>query len=88
MSNDISVEDRVKEIVTKYIKADDGSPPELTRETELQTVNLESLDLIEIIFEVEDEFDIDIEQDEKTAELKTLGDVLDWLTGNIEEQTA
>ncbi len=88
MSNDVSVEDRVKEIVTKYIKADDGSTPELTRETELQTVNLESLDLIEIIFEVEDEFDIDIEQDEKTAELKTLGDVLDWLTGNIEEQTA
>jgi acyl carrier protein len=88
MSNDISVEDRVKEIVTKYIKADDGSTPELTRETELQTVNLESLDLIEIIFEVEDEFDIDIEQDEKTAELKTLGDVLDWLTTNIEDQTA
>ena len=89
MSNDISVEDRVKEIVTKYIKADDGSTPELTRETELtdgQSWN--HWTLIEIIFEVEDEFDIDIEQDEKTAELKTLGDVLDWLTTNIEDQTA
>ena len=88
MSNGGNVEDRVKEIVAKYIKSDDGSTPELTRETELQSVNLESLDLIEIIFEVEDEFDIDIEQDEKTAELKTLGDVLDWLTANIDEQTS
>ena len=79
------VETKVREIVAKYAKID---PKDINRDTDLETLNIESLDLIEIIFEVEDAFEIDIEQDEKAANLTTLGEVLDWLTANIEAQKA
>jgi acyl carrier protein len=85
MTKSSDVEDRVRAIVAKYAKVD---PKDINRDTDLQTLNIESLDLIEIIFEVEDAFGIDIEQDEKAANLTTLGEVLDWLTGNIEAQKA
>jgi len=79
------VEAKVREIVAKYAKID---AKDINRDTDLETLNIESLDLIEIIFEVEDAFEIDIEQDEKAANLTTLGEVLDWLTANIEAQQA
>lgn len=85
MTDMSDVEARVREIVAKYAKMD---PKDINRETDLQSLNIESLDLIEIIFEVEDAFEIDIEQDEKAANLTTLGEVLDWLTSNIEAQKA
>lgn len=77
------VEERVREIVAKHAKI---NVDELDHETELQSLNIQSLDMIEIIFEVEDAFDIDIEQDEKTANLNTLGEMLVWLTANIQAQ--
>lgn len=83
MTETSDVESRVREIVAKYAKMD---AKDLNRDTDLQALNIESLDLIEIIFEVEDAFEIDIEQDEKAADLNTLGEVLDWLTSNIESQ--
>ena len=85
MTESSDVDSRVREIVAKYAKID---PKDINRDTDLQTLNIESLDLIEIIFEVEDAFEIDIEQDEKSANLTTLGEVLDWLTTNIEAQKA
>ncbi len=85
MTETSDIEIRVREIVAKYAKVD---AKDLNRETDLQTLNIESLDLIEIIFEVEDAFEIDIEQDEKAADLTNLGEVLDWLTSNIESQKA
>jgi len=85
MTETSDIEIRVREIVAKYAKVD---AKDLNRETDLQTLNIESLDLIEIIFEVEDAFEIDIEQDEKAADLTNLGQVLDWLTSNIESQKA
>lgn len=85
MSESSDVEAKVRQIVAKYAKID---PKDINRDTDLQSLNIESLDLIEIIFEVEDVFEIDIEQDEKAANLTTLGEVLDWLTANIEAQKA
>ena len=83
MSQDGNVENQVREIIAKYAKVDSKV---ISRSTDLQTLNIESLDLIEIIFEVEDKFEIDIEQDEKANDLSTLGEVLDWLTASIEAQ--
>lgn len=80
---EMSVESRVREIVAKYIKTE---PEEINRDTELQALNIESLDLIEIIFEIEDSFEVDIDQDEKSANLTTMGEMFDWLVANIEAQ--
>ncbi|VAW13409.1 hypothetical protein MNBD_ALPHA09-2115 [hydrothermal vent metagenome] len=85
MTETSDIDARVREIVAKYAKV---GAKDLNRETDLQALNIESLDLIEIIFEVEDAFEIDIEQDEKAADLTNLGEVLDWLTANIESQKA
>ena len=85
MTETSDIEGQVRAIVAKYAKMD---PKDINRDSDLAALNIESLDLIEIIFEVEDAFEIDIEQDEKAAELTTLGEVIDWLTTNIESQKA
>lgn len=52
-------------------------PGEIKPETELATLEIESLDLAEIIFDLEDEFDVEIEMNTANAweHLKTVGDV-------------
>lgn len=85
MSQDGTVEHQVRDIIAKYAKVDSK---DISRSTDLQTLSIESLDLIEIIFEVEDKFEIDIEQDDKASDLSTLGEVIDWLTASIEAQKA
>jgi nodulation protein F len=55
-----------------------GMEPEaITPETALTELDIQSLDLAEIIFDLEDEFDIEIELDTANAweNLKTVGDV-------------
>ena len=52
---------------------------ELTPETNFKTdLGLTSLDLAEIVTEIEDEFDIEI-PDKVLIEFKTVGDVLDFI---------
>ena len=52
-------------------------PTELTAETELSTLDIQSLELAEVIFDLEDQFDIEIELNAADAweKLKTVGDV-------------
>lgn len=54
-------------------------PASITAETELETLDIQSLDLAEVIFELEDAFDIEIEMNAASAfdSLKTVGDVCD-----------
>ena len=54
-------------------------PEALKPETPLVDLDIQSLDLAEIIFDLEDEFDIEIEMDAANAwdNLKTVGDVAD-----------
>ena len=80
---DAGIEDTAREIISKHVKMDAS---ELTRETTLESLNIESLDLVEIIFEIEDKFDVNVDEDEKSAKMTTLGELLDWLTANIELQ--
>lgn len=54
-------------------------PQSITTQTELETLDIQSLDLAEVIFELEDAFDIEIEMNAASAfdTLKTVGDVCD-----------
>ena len=49
---------------------------EISRESTFEELGVESLEAIEIIFELEDEFDISIE-DEGIREMKNIGQVVD-----------
>ncbi|GAB4361218.1 MAG: hypothetical protein Kow0026_24160 [Oricola sp.] len=54
-------------------------PEALGQDTVLADLDIQSLELAEIIFELEDEFDIEIEMNAASAwdNLKTVGDVAD-----------
>ena len=66
---------------TRRLIADktDMEPEALKPETVLSDLDIQSLDLAEIIFDLEDEFDIEIEMNTASAwdNLKTIGDVAD-----------
>ncbi|QKV19863.1 phosphopantetheine-binding protein [Oricola thermophila] len=60
-------------------------PESLTADTVLADLDIQSLELAEVIFDLEDEFDIDIELDTASAweRLKTVRDVIDAVAGLI-----
>ena len=57
---------------------------ELTATTTLENLGLDSLDIIEFMFEIEDEFDIRIP--DREFEVKTIQDMVDALDRFISEQ--
>ena len=54
-------------------------PTEITAETPLNSLEIQSLELAEVIFDLEDAFNIEIELNAASAweQLKTVGDVCD-----------
>jgi acyl carrier protein len=76
------------EVVGKQAKAD---PATITRDTELADLNLESLDTIELIFALEEKFDIEIPYNANEAgsagiSFTSVGDVIDAVSKLIEKQ--
>jgi acyl carrier protein len=72
----VSTLERVKIIVANQLDID---PSDLTETTELQEVGFESLDVIEVIFSLEDAFQVDIPfnaNDNDPSEMKTVGDIV------------
>ena len=57
------------------------APETLTRETLLKTLEIDSLSLIELIFTLEERFDV--EADKVPDDLPTLGSVADYIDGLI-----
>ena len=71
------------EIVANERKLDAAS---LTLDSRLDELNIESVDLVEIIFAIEDEFDINIPQDEDDFKLETMRDIVDGVRNLIAER--
>ncbi|MEM9999766.1 MAG: phosphopantetheine-binding protein [Pseudomonadota bacterium] len=81
MANDIFEETR--RIVAEKAELD---PITLSRESVLQDLEIQSLELAEIIFDLEDTFGIEIELNAAKAweKLKTIGDVTDAISEIVE----
>lgn len=79
------VEQKIKEIVANQRRL---KPSDLSLDQKLEDLQVESIDLVEIIFAIEDEFDIDVPQDRDAMKLETLGDVVDGVQGLIEKKAA
>jgi acyl carrier protein len=78
----------VIEVIAKQAKVD---PAKVARETELTDLNLESLDSIELIFALEERFNIDIPfnaNDTNSAGISftTAGNVIDAVAQLVDEQ--
>ena len=69
--------ERLSKVFKKYSKNNT-----LTVESSLKDLGLDSLDLVEVIMDIEEEFDIQFEDDEMLS-LKTVADVLSTIESKI-----
>ena len=75
----MSVEDKVKKIVVEKLSVDlEEVIPEASFVDDL---GADSLDLVELIMSMEEEFDIDI-SDEEAEKLLTVKDAIDYINAN------
>jgi len=73
-----SVEERVINIVCEQMGA---SKDKVTRETSfINDLGADSLDTVELVMEFEDEFEINI-PDEDAEKIQTVGDAIDYING-------
>jgi acyl carrier protein len=75
----MSVEDKIKKIIAEKLSVDlDEIVPEASF---IDDLGADSLDLVELIMSMEEEFDIEI-SDEKAEELVTVKDAIDYVVAN------
>ena len=74
--------DTIKEIIITQFNVE---PKDVNLDTSFRDdLNADSLDLVELIMALEDEFGLEIE-DEDVEAIKTIGDVIDYLKKNLDE---
>ena len=79
----VSIEKRVIEIISEQTDVD---RTEITCETSfVDDLNFDSLELIQVVIEFEDEFDVSI-PDEETEKIETVGGAVDYIV-NIQSKS-
>lgn len=72
--------DKVKEIISKEI---DVEVSEIKAESTFESLGADSLDLFQVVNDLEEEFDIRIEE---TDNIKTVGDIVSYVEKKIKEK--
>ncbi|ADY56601.1 Acyl carrier protein [Syntrophobotulus glycolicus DSM 8271] len=70
--------EKVKAIVVDQLGVDDE---EIALETTFQSLNADSLDIVELVMALEEEFDIDI-ADEEVENIQSVGDIINYINAN------
>ena len=71
--------DKIKSILAEQLDVD---VEELTPETDIaKDLNADSLDVVEILMSLEDEFSVEI-PDEEIENIKTIGDLVEYIESN------
>lgn len=79
----MNIAERAKKIIAEQMGV---SPADLKDETRLvEDLGGDSLDQVEVVMAIEDEFEIEIPNDEDEA-MRTVGDIITWLTKNTSAQ--
>lgn len=74
---------KIKEIVSVQFNVDED---EIDQETSFRdTLNADSLDLVELVMALEDEFGLEVE-DEGVEKIKTVGDAVEYITDALDEE--
>ncbi len=71
----MNIFEKVKAIVTEQLGVD---AEEVALETSFDDLNADSLDVVELIMALEEEFDIEI-PDEDAEKIKTVGDAVNYI---------
>ncbi|MEI3416825.1 MAG: acyl carrier protein [Christensenellaceae bacterium] len=61
---------KLQDIISNYLDID---PKSITEESSFKDMEVDSLDMVEIVMEIEDAFGITIDE---TAEIQTVGDII------------
>lgn len=69
---------KVKSIVVEQLGVDEA---DVTLETTFEELNADSLDIVELIMALEEEFDLDI-PDEEAEKIRTVGDAVNYIKEN------
>lgn len=73
--------DKITEILAEQLAADKDT---MTADTKIaEDLGADSLDLVDLLMSIEDEFGIEI-PDEEVENLKTIGDVVNYISANAE----
>lgn len=70
--------EKVKSIVVDQLGVDEG---DVNLGTSFEELNADSLDIVELIMALEEEFDLDI-PDEEAEKIRTVGDAVDYIKKN------
>ncbi len=73
----MTIFEKVQEVLVKELSLDQE---EVTMEKTFTDLGIDSLDLVELVMELEEEFDITIEEAES---LQTVGDVVNYITEQV-----
>ncbi|KGK89179.1 acyl carrier protein [Clostridium sp. HMP27] len=71
--------EKIKNIIVEQLNIEEEG---LTLETSFEELGVDSLDLFQIVIEIEEEFNLQIEDAES---IKTIGDAVKFVENNIEE---
>jgi acyl carrier protein len=75
----VSVQDKVKHIVAEQLEVEVGK---LTMETTFEEIDADSLDIVELVMALEEEFDLEI-SDQEIENIKTVGDVVKYIESKV-----
>ena len=74
--------DRMQKIISDQFSVD---PDEITSETSFESdLGADSVDLVELVMSMEEEFDIGEVREEELATLSTVGDCVNYLTNKLD----
>jgi len=84
----MNLEPEIINIVAKQAKAEAAT---LSRDTELAALNLQSIDVVELVFAIEEKYDIEVpyapgDQYTTGISFKTVGDIVDGISKLVTEQ--
>ncbi len=78
----MNIDDKVKGIIVEQLNVDaDAVKPEATF---IEDLGADSLDIVELVMTMEEEFDLEI-PDEEAEKIKTVGDVVTYVKSHSKE---
>jgi acyl carrier protein len=75
----VSVEAKVKGIISDQLEV---AVDKLTMETTFEDIDADSLDIVELVMALEEEFDLEI-SDQEVENIKTVGDVIKYIESQV-----